>query len=33
MRTIQREWTLQELMVEHFHLPDFFYRGMAGKAG
>lgn len=33
MRTIQREWTLQELMEEHFHLPDFFYRDMVGQAG
>lgn len=25
--------TLQELMEEHFHLPDVFYRGMVGQVG
>lgn len=31
MRHIQREGTLEELMKEHFHLPDFFYRGQKGQ--
>jgi hypothetical protein len=33
MRKIQREETFQDLIEEHFHLPDFFSQGMAGKAG
>jgi hypothetical protein len=33
MRKIQREETLQDLMEEHFHLPKFFYRSMAGQIG
>ncbi len=28
MRKIQRDYRLQELMNEHFHLPDFFKQGM-----
>jgi len=32
MRHIQREGTLQELMQEHFHLPDFYYRGQEGAS-
>lgn len=32
MRQIQREGTLQELMKEHFHLPDFFYQGQEGAS-
>lgn len=32
MRHIQREGTLQELMEEHFHLPDFFYQGQKGAS-
>jgi hypothetical protein len=31
MRQIQREGTLEELMEEHFHLSDFFYRGQKGQ--
>jgi hypothetical protein len=31
MRKIQREGTLQELIEEHFHLPNFFYQGMVGN--
>ena len=33
MRKIQREETFQNLMEEHFHLPNFFYRSMAGQTG
>jgi hypothetical protein len=32
MRHIQREGTLQELMEEHFHLPDFFYQAQQGAS-
>ena len=32
MRQIQREETLQNLIGEHFHLPDFFYRGQEGES-
>jgi hypothetical protein len=31
IRTIQRDCRLQELIEEHFHLPDFFNRGMMGQ--
>jgi len=31
MRKIQREYRLEELMEEHFHLPDFFKRGIMGQ--
>jgi hypothetical protein len=31
MRKIQREYPLQELMDEHFHLPDFFNRRIMGQ--
>lgn len=31
MRKIQRDYRLQELMEEHFHLPDFFKQGMMGQ--
>jgi hypothetical protein len=32
MRHIQREGTLQALMQEHFHLPDFYYQGQEGAS-
>jgi hypothetical protein len=32
MRHIQRDGTLQDLMHEHFHLPDFFYRRQEGAS-
>lgn len=32
MRCIQRDGTLEELMKEHFHLPDFFYQGQEGAS-
>jgi len=32
MRQIQREGTLQELIQEHFHLPDFFHQGQDGAS-
>ncbi len=31
MRKIQRDHRFEELMEEHFHLPDFFKRGMMGQ--
>ena len=31
MRHIQREGTLEEIMEEHFHLPDCFYQGQKGQ--
>ncbi len=33
MRKIQRDYRLQELMDEHFHLPDFFNRKVMGQTG
>jgi hypothetical protein len=32
MRTIQRTLSIEELIEEHFHLPDFFYRGQDGAS-
>jgi hypothetical protein len=31
MRKIQRDYRLEDLMEEHFHLPDFFKRGIMGQ--
>ena len=33
MRKIQRDYRIQELMNEHFHLPDFFNREVMGQTG
>ena len=33
IRKIQRDYRLQELMNEHFHLPDFFKQDMMGQTG